>query len=260
MVKTLAFGVAPRLAAAVSSSRARRRSQMYVKEWGLFDLNQRLISAAGDRVLEGPFKGLRLTASAQREHVGPFVLGTYEAELIPWWDQLVRQQFGQIIDVGAKFGYYAVGLARYFPRASVIAFDTDWWARRATREMAEANSTPNVFVSGYCSPAWFAAHLSPNALIVSDCEGAEGQLYCTRWVPQFATATFVIELHEDFVPGVTEAVREKFRGTHRIHEVDSVAERPAGEARWSLTRDELRRVAEEVRGAQKWMMLTPRSA
>lgn len=259
MVKELGFAVAPRLAAAVSSSRARRRSHMYVKEWGLFDLNQRLIRAAGDRVLDGPFKGLRLTSSAQREHVGPYVLGTYELELAPWWDRILAQAFVQIIDVGAKFGYYAVGLARHFPSTPVVAFDTDWWARRATRETAQANSTPNVTVRGFCSPGWLVAHLEPNALIVSDCEGAERQLFCTRWVPQFASATFLIELHEAFVPGVTDAIRRHFRDTHTIHEVDSVSERPADEARWSLTVDEMRRVGHEVRGAQKWLMLVPRA-
>ena len=52
--------------------------------------------------------------------------------------------FPQIVDVGAKFGYYAVGLARRYPAAAVVAYDVDWWARRACRRMAAANGVGNV--------------------------------------------------------------------------------------------------------------------
>ena len=230
-----------------------------MKEWGLFDLNQRLIREAGDRVIDGPFKGLRLPLASHREHVGPYLLGTYEAELFPWWERLLRQTFAQVIDVGSNFGFYAVALARHFPSVPVVAFDTDWWARRTTRETAKANAARNVTVRGFCSPAWLAAHLESNALIVSDCEGAEGQLFCSRWVPRFASATFVIELHDSFVPGVGEAIFNRFRATHSIDEVAATEARGPSSPRWSLTGEEIRRVAQEARGAQKWLLLTPRS-
>jgi hypothetical protein len=226
----------------------------------LFDLNQRLISQAGDRVLDGPFRGLRLPPAAHREHVGPYLLGTYEAELFPWWDRIFLQRFAQIIDVGSNFGFYAVGLARRFPSTPVVAFDTDWWARRTTRETARANAAPNVAVRGFCSPEWLAGHLEPNALIVSDCEGAEGQLFCSRWVPHFASATFVIELHEEFVPGVTTTILDRFHGTHAVAEAVTIAEPTPRPPAWSLSGEEMGRVAREARGPQKWLLLTPRTA
>jgi hypothetical protein len=258
-MKALAFKLAPRLATVISSARGRRLSHHLVKQWGLFDLNQRLIADLGNRVVDGPFKDLILTSSSQQEHIGPYLLGTYETELSPWWHSLLQRRFRQIIDVGANFGYYAVGLARRFPSVPVVAFDTDWWARRTVRQMSRANQTPNVSVKGSCSPSWLARHLEPDALIVSDCEGCEGRLFGGQGIAAFASATFVIELHETIVPGVTAKLRSAFRGTHTFEEVDSRSETPSTAIGPSLTPQEMRRVAQEVRGPQKWFLLTPRS-
>jgi hypothetical protein len=52
-VKRLAHAAAPRLAAAISAHRARRRSHRLLKEWGLWNLNQRLIAEFGSQVLDG---------------------------------------------------------------------------------------------------------------------------------------------------------------------------------------------------------------
>jgi hypothetical protein len=60
----------------------------------------------------GPFAAIDLTASADAEHLGPFLLGVYERELDGAWARIFRGEDTQILDVGAKFGYYAVGLFR----------------------------------------------------------------------------------------------------------------------------------------------------
>lgn len=257
VIKPLMFKVAPRVATILSSSRGRRLSHRLVKQWGLFDLNQRLIGELGNRVVDGPFKGLILTSSSQCEHIGPYLLGSYETELTPWWDGLLRQNFRQIVDVGANFGYYAVGLAKRFPSVPVMAFDTDWWARRTLRQMSRANATPNVAVKGFCNRSWLARHLQHNALVISDCEGCEGNLFGGEGIGAFATATFVIELHEAFVPGVTAQIRCAFRHTHASEEIDSRSETAVATRGTSLTAEEMRRVAHEVRGRQKWILLTP---
>lgn len=260
MAKALAYTWAPRLATSMACARARRRSQRLIRKWGLVDLNRRFVREAGDRVLDGPFRGLRLPAAAQREHVGPYLLGTYEAELAEWWPRLLKRQYAQVVDIGAKFGYYAVGLARHYRLAPVIAFDGDWWARRATGQVAAANGVTNITIHSLCSTEWFAAHLKDRALILSDCEGAERQLFGERWIPQFATATLVIELHEAYVPGVTEAIRRRFAASHVVHEVASAASRPVESTALSLTREEMQRVGKEIRGPQKWFVMEPRSA
>src|SRR5687768_16482969 len=114
-IKHMAHAAARKLTVAVQASRARRRSHRLLKEWGLWDLNQRLATELGSQVLDGPFAGLALSALARAEHIGPYLLGTYEAELHDTWGRLLKREYNEIIDVGANFGYYAVGLARRFP-------------------------------------------------------------------------------------------------------------------------------------------------
>ena len=116
MLKSIAkhamLAVAPQATTTLISARARAHSHRLVRDWGLLDLNRRLIERFGSRVQSGPFCGMSLSEPTQREHLGPFLLGTYEAELHPWIEQALRQQYRAVLDIGAKFGYYAVGLAR----------------------------------------------------------------------------------------------------------------------------------------------------
>lgn len=167
LIKTAAYAVAPGIAAAFFASRARAYSHKLVKQWGLTEINERLMQQIGRAVISGPFAGLELTPMAGQAHIGPYLLGTYEMELHPWWNEVLAGSFPQVVDIGASFGYYAVGLARKFPRVPVEAFDTDWWARAAIAEMAAANHVPNISVREACSPAWLCRHLRPGALLVS---------------------------------------------------------------------------------------------
>ena len=255
--KHMAQRVAPKLAIAVQASRARRQSHRLLKEWGLWSLNQRLVAELGNQVLDGPFKGLILTPRAGVEHIGPYLLGTYEAELHDTWSRLLPRHYNEIIDVGANFGYYAVGFARRFPETRVVAFDVDWWARKAAGEMAAANGTRNVSIESWCDSSWLARQLKPHSLIMSDCEGYEGALFCDEWVAAFATCTFVIELHEAFVPGVTQRCRAMFADTHSAHIVDTRREMPLIVRPAAFTDEEMRRVSTEPRGPQQWLVLTP---
>jgi len=252
--------VAPRTAVTVTSMRARAHTQRMVKEWGLFDLNQRLLAEAGDRVLAGPFAGMTLSPMTHAEHVGPWLLGTYERELHAWFDELLRMPFAQVVDVGAKIGYYAVGLARRYPDTPVVAFDTDPWARRAVREMAAANATPHVEVRGFCGPEWLDASLRDGALVISDCEGYERDLFPPSRARALNTATLIIELHDDMAPGASAAVASRFRDTHDVRKVRSDdGPAPTPPVGTSLTAEELNRLAHEVRPPQEWVLLTPRS-
>jgi hypothetical protein len=260
VVKNAACSVAPGIAAAVLARRARANSQKLVKIWGLHEINERLIRTIGHTVIAGPFAGLELTPMARHEHIGPYLLGTYEMELHPWWDEVFHGQFTQVVDVGASFGYYAVGLARKFPCARIEAFDTDRWARAAIVEMAATNRTSNVSVGAACNPTWLRRHLRGGALVISDCEGYERELLCRSHVPALETATIIVELHENLSPGVSSAVAATFCRTHTLVEVGSRTETPLPMLPpSSLTADEVARASSEVRGAQTWLFLRPKA-
>jgi hypothetical protein len=256
LLKRALFAIAPETATAIQSARARAHSHRCVREWGLLDLNRKLLDRFGPTVQNGPFRGMVLTPQAQQEHLGPYLLGTYESEVHPWIEALVGRPFTQVLDIGSKFGYYAVGLARRMPETPVTAFDTDWWARRATAEMAMANRTPTVTPAGFCSPRWLDRHLRPGSFILSDCEGYEGELFSQTRTPALDTATLLVEIHDNLVPGVGSAVRIRFAPTHSIEAVAARALEVPTHLEF-LTPSEAQIASREIRGPQEWLLLTP---
>jgi ribosomal protein L11 methylase PrmA len=167
-------------------------------------------------------------------------------------------RFTQIVDVGASFGYYAVGFAQKFPHAAVVAFDIDPWARSAIAGMVAENNVANVSVRQACSPAWLREHLCTGALLISDCEGYERELLCGSKVPALDTATIIVELHENLAPGVSSAIVSRFSSTHTMEKVESrtTTALPLMPPH-SLRDDELMRVSTEVRPNQAWIFLRP---
>ena len=261
LLKAVLQTVAPQTATAWFAARARAYSNRLFHEWGLTEIDRRLIREVGSEVLSGPFRGMTLSPTTYEEHIGPYLLGTYEFELHPWWEAMAGDRFPHIIDVGSKFGYYAVGMARRYPAAEVVAFDIGPWARVAMKEMCVANQTTNVKVASACTPRWLRRNLHPGALVFSDCEGYEGDLFASPTPSALDTATLIIETHDAFRPGVSERLRKRFAATHTRSEVSVSAEIPLPTTPdCSPTCDELVRAAREVREEQTWLRLRPHLA
>lgn len=259
-VKDFLYAVAPRWITALVSARARAHSHRVVASWGCGPLNRKLIERFGSRVQEGPFAGLILTPATHAEQIGPYLLGVYESEIDGAWEIVFRGVYPQIVDIGAKFGYYAVGLAKRYPRASVIAFDTDWWARRAVREMAAANGVGNVRTKGFCSRDWLIRNAMEGAFILSDCEGYEAVLFAPEVIPRLRSATLVIETHDCFVPGVSDQLRAAFGETHTVL-VFGPEDSRRGTSRPLdfLTERERHLASQEVRAPQLWLLCLPKT-
>jgi len=259
-LKRALLRVAPQAAGSLIAARDRAHSQRLVKKWGLFELNRKLMKELGTTVVSGPFRGIKLTPMTWQEHIGPYLLGTYEMELHPWWVNVFEQSFDRIIDIGAKFGYYAIGLAVKFPDATVLAFDTDRWARNAIREMAAGNHVQNLVLKSYCTPARLRESLGRRTFILSDCEGYEDELFSKVDPSEMASAVILIELHEERSPGVTSRIESRFAQTHIASRLDSrpVCPLPADIRILSLSEEEIRYASNEIRPRQEWLFLTPR--
>jgi hypothetical protein len=258
--KRLLYALAPRWTTAFLSARARAHSHRIVASWGCGPITRKMVERFGSQVQEGPFAGLILTAMTHVEQIGPYLLGLYESELHEAWDIVLRGQYTQIIDVGAKFGYYAVGLARKYPHASVVAFDTDWWARKAVREMAAANGTGNVEVKGFCSPDWITQQIQEAAFLISDCEGYEAVLFGPSVIPRLRSATLIIETHDCFVPGVSDKLRAAFGETHAVRVYGDEAGRKSTTCPLDfLTEPERQLAVREVRPPQLWLLCLPKT-
>jgi hypothetical protein len=251
--------LAPRTYLALTSARARRHTHRMFASWGCRALNAALVARLGRQVVDGPFAGLQLSPLTLRDHIGPYLLGTYEHELHPTWRALERVPFSAIVDVGSRFGFYAVGLARRYPRTPVTAVDPDRWARAATRQMAAANATPQVRVIRRVTPARLAAMLPEDALVVSDCEGYERALFCGREIPALRTATMVVEIHDAVAPGTGVAITDRFAPTHDVQRIGTDAAPPVPTADLSFLNAEQQRLAvNELRVPQDWLVLRPR--
>ena len=259
LLKRTLLAAAPEWTAGLLAARARAQKHRLVREWGLDALSRKLLTNLGPVVQSGPFRGMKLSPMSHREHLGPFLLGTYESQLHPWIARITGGHYSHIIDVGCSFGYYAVGLARIFPGTSVVAFDTDWWARTACREMASENRTWNVEVAGFCSPAWLDRNLRPSSLILCDCEGYEADLLTGLTSGTISSATVIVETHDAINPGVTEAVRKGFAESHQVAMLVADEETvPIPPVDLSfLSADEARAALREVRGRQAWLLLSP---
>jgi hypothetical protein len=257
LLKNFVSVLAPDAFIAIQSIRSRRLSHRLFREWGVLELNQRLRERFGSEVVDGPFKGIKLTDDAFLEQAGPYLLGTYEQELHPWIYELLKGKFSEVWDIGSKFGYYAVGFARTMPNTKVLAFDTDWWARRATSRMAMANSLVNVEFHKACKPATITTRLPANALIISDCEGYERHLFADMNNSALDSATLLIETHDLFVPGVTNFLKQRFCSSHEIDQIAN-GERTTKADLQFIESSQQPLATTEVREQQLWLLLTPK--
>lgn len=248
----------PAIATTLFSIRSRRLSHRLVKEWGTRDITARIVAHQGLTVAAGPFQGLALPPGTQREHLSPFLLGTYESELHPWLEELRGARISRVLDVGAKFGYYAIGISRWFPEADSIAFDTDPWARRMLRSAAAKNGIARLEVRGYLEPGEIVRYLVPSTFVLSDCEGFEARLF--EGVPDAALAScwLLIELHEEVAPGVNRALQDRFSASHDVRVKARTGRVPGAALIELLGPEDATTAVREFRGDQTWIFCRPK--
>jgi len=168
-------------------------------------------------VAAGPFKGMRYPRfEAVGSSIIGKVLGTYEVEINAWVQKLIATPYEVIVDIGCAEGYYAVGLAMKIPGCTVYAFDTDERARALCSEMAKLNGVADrVHVRGLCTPEELATLVAgKRALVISDCEAGELQVFTPGLIPSLAACDVLIEAHDFIVPGITETMQHRFSSSH----------------------------------------------
>ena len=213
--------------------------------------------------LGGPFAGMKHVRCGFGGCTINRLLGLYESELHESVDRLRRWRPDRIVNIGAAEGYYAVGLTNLMPNAAVIAFEGDEFARFLLRKAVAANDlAENVEIRGWCGISSLESALdgySRPSLFV-DCEGFEDELLDPIKVPALRHAAIIVELHDMFVPGVDETIRERFEKTHEIVEICSGFKRKCEcAAAEVLTEREFSLIVEEHRGHEimKWYSMWP---
>ena len=128
-----------------------------------FIVKQTIIKSTSNKICCGPFSGMEfgsLNISLK------YLCGNYELELSPLIEKLCEESFDTIVNVGAAFGYYAVGMALRNPRAQVIAFEKDDEPRNLMKEIASLNKIEDrLEIQGLCD----ASTLSDSIKTGSNC-------------------------------------------------------------------------------------------
>jgi hypothetical protein len=175
----------------------------------------------GARIMQGPFAGMEYLTVATEGALTPRLIGTYESELHPHIEAFAAEGLDCVIDVGCAEGYYAVGLARLMPQATVHAYDIQEKARAACAELAARNGVSDRVVIGEAfAPEGFEAFKDRRCLVLVDIEGAEDDLLRPDLSPALAGMNLIVETHDVYRPGVLARVTERFAPTHDIVRLD----------------------------------------
>lgn len=182
----------------------------------------------GGVVQSGPFQGMRLVKdkSWKNDDLSPKLLGCYEEELHGVIEQeisrLAIKANPRIVNIGCAEGFYAVGLSRRLPNATVYIVDIDDQAIRIAGQAAELNGVE--LQTGFIDQLIASADL-----IVIDAEGAEVEYLNLRQFPSLKDITIICEVHNLPPPqsqATDQILIERFRDTHIIEVVFEGARNP----------------------------------
>ncbi len=179
------------------------------------------LTREGQTIYAGPFKGMTYLAEAHEGALIARLLGAYESELAPHFEAFIAERLDCVIDVGCAEGYYAVGLARRMPEATIHAFDISERARRECAVLAERNGVADrVKIGAEFKPEDFQAFAGRRALVLIDCEGAEVDILRPDLAPALAGLNIIVETHDVYRPGALATLMDRFSPTHDILRVD----------------------------------------
>lgn len=216
-------------------------------------------------IVNGPFRGMKYISSANGSQLLPKILGSYEEPV----HEFIRERvlsgcYETIIDVGCAEGYYAVGFALRSPKSKVIAFDIDANALVNARQLAAINEVDHrIKFSDRFDATVIKAELQTKKdkkiLIFMDVEGGEQELLDSRKNKLLLSCDILVELHDCFIPGLTEKIIGFFSETHKI---DIVVDYPwrnceYNKAEYLLSDEDLRFCLDERRPKEmRWMYAT----
>lgn len=192
----------------------------------IVDIKKTILSLSPNlSVKNGPFKGMlypevRSIGSA----LAPKIIGSYERELHEIVEIICKSGYTEIVDVGCAEGYYAIGLTIRIDKANSFAYDTNEQAIYLCREMAKLNNVSDRLITGnYCDANTLRSiPIREKAIIISDCEAYEKDLFTDEIVTCLAHHDFLIESHDFIDIEISAIIRQRFQRTHRINTIQSV--------------------------------------
>ena len=251
-------------------SELRRRAnnlRWKIRHWWTWDRPySRILPAVVERsgyvVQSGPFAGLKYIKDVPLDQaLVPRLLGAYEGELQYPVSQMLDVGYDTLIDVGSSEGYYANGFARSSTKTRVYAFDIEESMQAWCKRMAELNEVGDrVEVRGLCDAQAIQDLASGRTLVFSDCEGGEVDLLDPDVAPVLRHTDVLVELHDLFVPGASQTIRQRFEDTHDIYVIDSMVHDTRRFPALASLRESDRRIALDERrpASMQWFVMWAR--
>ena len=190
-------------------------------KWRARLLENTLIAQDGETVSAGPFKGMIYGIKDAEVSRVTRLIGAYEQNLAPLFEQIIADAPPLIMDIGCGDGYYAVGLARLLPNSIVWARDIDEDALDRCAELAAANFVSDrVKIGGKLTHADFDICRAQNTTILCDIGGGEDSLLDPERAKGLRRADILVEVHESVHPRLTDRLATRFEDTHHISLLD----------------------------------------
>lgn len=170
----------------------------------------------------GPFKSMKYPKfEAVCSTILPKLIGTYEMELANIIEDVKNKSYETIIDIGCAEGYYAVGFAMTTSNAQIIAYDIDPEARELCLEMAKLNLVEDKIIikDGIDENLLIAEVQGKRALVLSDCEGFETELFTKKSIPALKNCDLLIETHDFYDINISKNLTELLAETHIVRSI-----------------------------------------
>jgi hypothetical protein len=243
--------------------RAHERRSVRRRVAALVPPTEAYVARHGTEVRHGPLAGLRYPGDATDDgtvYLVAKLTGAYELELHEAIEAWKASAPAHVVDVGSAEGYYAVGLAKAIPGATVHAYDIDAGARERCAALGELNGVAERLRVGEACTAEDLERLPEDGVVLlCDAEGYERELLDPERVPRLAGWPLLVELHDFLDPSITTTIVERFAATHDVqlieerprdgHDVPELRELPAAQRRVLLDENRPERM--------RWAYLRP---
>lgn len=217
-----------------------------------------------DNILDGPFTGMRYHRIVYAGSTLDRTLGVYEKEVHPAIERMVAWDPDVVADIGTSDGYYLVGLARRLPKARVVGYDMLSLCRYLTGRLVRWNGVQDrAQIRGRCEAADLESTLAKAArpAVVCDCDGGEDFVLRPDLAPSLKRAMIIVELHDVFIPGISEEIRRRFEPSHTIELIAVRTHSPSDvPARFNLSAADAAYVVSDQRRMDNfWYLMTPKA-
>ena len=228
--------------------------------WSSRQVDRAVVKQYGLKIKNGPFAGINYIMIPPYRGLSAKLLGSYERELHPAFEEAIKAAYRVLINVGSAEGSYSVGYAVKVPQSTVYAFDIDPREQEFCRQLAAANNVSGrVHVSAECTPQDFEKLITPGStLILMDCEGCEDELLDPQKAPKLLQADIILEIHDFTDSTLKDRIRTRFSTTHTIRQYDYHPRNPDDVPEVRFLKTEAQRqlaVMERDTNAQSWFYL-----